>query len=125
MVYKRPFVSDTWKLVPIHYSGLPGDRALSKNNSYTQKMFLERPFIGDIWKTMIYVFIVQVSQEIELWVNMILSLKDCLEKVILLRNRTMSQNSSFATKIVLKRPFVNDTGEDFTLHIHCWGYWET
>ena len=36
-------------------------------------------------------------------------------------DRALSQCNSFTQKIVMKRPYVTDTGEDFALYVHCLG----
>ena len=120
MVLKRPCFGDTRKKSVVHIlcsrlqeTGLqlfswetelwaifPGNISFQWYDSFSGKMVLKRPFVGDPGKDSATHFFVQVSWGIE-------------HQAILLEDRTLSWFDSFSGKMVLQRLFVGDTGEDF------------
>ena len=128
MVLKRSFTGDTgedsaWTLfmspgrqsiksvtlekpLHIHYSGLSGDTAWSYYNSFIWKIVLNCHLLVALEKTLLCMFIAQVSWEAELQVG------DNGEACVHLLFRSVRvQNFNSVEKMVLIRLFLGDTVE--------------
>ena len=75
MVVKQAFIGNTGEDSDIHCSGLHGDRTLSYFYSFIQKIVLKGHSLVAVGETLLFMFIIQVSHDIELLVNMIALLK--------------------------------------------------